>query len=288
MEFVNTIYEARMTRDSEDQKVLTYTDCSERLYLTLLILQLLNQYPTYRQLASKYAGDTKHSNYNHFRMYSTDLYNFVYFVTGDDTVMQKLKDPDSASKLRKRTSFPVLGFNRYLGELQSGLIPSSSMQLFMSIENGLNIKNTDYKTVRRNLFDYNKLTVRDKESTVTRLLHAARAKLRSSDIIEHLEKLASQRDLETGDVKDMEPKISVPDVSTQGRDLALYRYLVGGTNLVAVKRFIDSALNGKSIPSSIVQAYLPAIQLIDDIVKAGPSYVSVLKALQSRAKKSRN
>jgi len=56
---------------------------------------------------------------------------------------------------------------------------------------------------------------------------------------------------------------------------------------VAVKRFIDSALSGKSIPSSIVQAYLPAIQLIDDIVKAGPSYVSVLKALQSRAKKSR-
>jgi hypothetical protein len=62
---------------------------------------------------------------------------------------------------------------------------------------------------------------------------------------------------------------------------------LGGTNLVGVKRFIDLALVGKSIPGTMVQAYLPAIKLIDDIVKAGPSFVSVLKALQSRAQKNR-
>ena len=78
LDFLSSLFEARMTRDSDDHKILTYTDCAERLYLTLLILQLLNQYPTYRQYASKYARDTKHSNYNHFRMYSSDLYNFVY------------------------------------------------------------------------------------------------------------------------------------------------------------------------------------------------------------------
>jgi hypothetical protein len=88
-------------------------------------------------------------------------------------------------------------------------------------------------------------------------------------------------------VDDREPTVSTPDISTQGRDLAMYRYLVGGSNIVATKRFIDLALAGKSIPSSVVQAYLPAIKLIDDIVKAGPSHVSVLKALQKRAQKSR-
>ena len=131
------------------------------------------------------------------------------------------------------------------------------------------------------------MTQRDKRMTVTRLLHAARAKLRSADIIEYLEKLASDRNLETGNVQDNEPKISVPDISTQGRDLALYRYLVGGSNIVALKRFIDLALSGKSIPGSVVSAYLPAIKLVDDIVKAGPSFVQVLKALQSRAKNTK-
>jgi len=287
LDFLSSLFEARMTRDSRDQKVLTYTDCAERLYLTLLILQLLNQYPTYRQLATRYARETKHSNYDRFRMYSTDLYNFVYFVTGDEEAINKLKDPKNAMQMRKKSSFPTMAFNRYLGALQQGLIAPSIMQVFLNIETGLQIRNADYKSIRRSLFQFNTLSVRDKQNLVTRLLHAARAKLRSSDSIEHLEKLAADRNLETGRVNDAEPKVSVPDVSTQGRDLALYRYLVGGKNLVAVKRFIDSALSGKSIPSSIVGAYLPAIQLIDDIVKAGPAFVSVLKALQSRAKKTR-
>jgi hypothetical protein len=287
MDFVSSLFEARMTRDSNDQKVLTYTDCSERLYLTLLILQLLNQYPTYRQLASKYARDTKHSNYDRFRMYSTDLYNFVYFVTGNEEALNKLKDPESAKAMRKKSSFPTMAFNRYLMALQQGLIAPSIMQVFLNIENGLRISNTDYKNIRRNVFLFNSITEREKQNLVTRLLHAARAKLRSSDIIEYLEKLASDRNLETGRVDDREPTISIPDISTQGRDLAMYRYIVGGSNLVATKRFIDLALNGKSIPGSLVQAYLPAIKLIDDIVKAGPSFVSVLKALQSRAQKSR-
>jgi hypothetical protein len=287
MDFVSSLFEARMTRDSGDQKVLTYTDCSERLYLTLLILQLLNQYPTYRQLASKYARDTKHSNYDRFRMYSTDLYNFVYFVTGNEEALNKLKDPESAKAMRKKSSFPTMAFNRYLMALQQGLIAPSIMQVFLNIENGLRISNTDYKNIRRNVFLFNSITEREKQNLVTRLLHAARAKLRSSDIIEYLEKLASDRNLETGRVDDREPTISIPDISTQGRDLAMYRYIVGGSNIVATKRFIDLALNGKSIPGSLVQAYLPAIKMIHDIVKAGPGFVSVLKALQSRAQKSR-
>ena len=99
-----------------------------------------------------------------------------------------------------------------------------------------------------------------KKTTVTRLLHAARAKLRNADVIEYLEKLSADRRLETGSVKDAEPKISMPDIRTSGSELALYRYLVGGKNLMAVKRFIDSALSGKSIPSTKEQAYQPPKQ----------------------------
>ena len=148
LDFLSSLFEARMTRDSKDQKILTFTDCAERLYLTLLIMQLLNQYPTYRQLASKYSRETKHSNYDRFRMYSTDLYNFVYFVTGDDEALDKLKDPDSAKAMRKKSRFPTMAFNRYLSALQQGLIAPSIMQVFLNIESGLNIRNTDYKTIQ--------------------------------------------------------------------------------------------------------------------------------------------
>lgn len=287
MDFVSSLFEARMTRDSSDQKVLTYTDCCERLYLTLMILQLLNQYPTYRQLASKYARDTKHSNYNRFRMYSTDLYNFVYFVTGDEEALNKLKDPEGAKNIRKNVSFPIMAFNRFLTDLQTGIASKGNLQLFLNIESKLKINNTTYKSIRRDLFNWTTVNERNKATAVTNLLYASRAKLRNSDIIDDLEKLASDRNLEVATVKDNEPKISIPDISTASQDIALYRYLVGSENLIGVKRFLEYAMSGKSIPNTIVKAYLPAIKIIDDLVQAGPGFVSMLRALANRAKKQK-
>ena len=43
LDFPHDLYEARMTRDSENQRILTYTDCTERTYPSLLILQLLSK-----------------------------------------------------------------------------------------------------------------------------------------------------------------------------------------------------------------------------------------------------
>ena len=125
----------------------------------------------------------------------------------------------------------------------------------------------------------------DKKKVVTKLLLATRAKLRNSDLIPHLEELAAQRDLETGQVADNEPTISTPDaLPTTNKDLMFYRYIVGPRNLVGTKKFLDMAKQGKSVPSPFVQAYLPAIQMLDDIVKAGPGYITMLRALQKRAK----
>ena len=128
----------------------------------------------------------------------------------------------------------------------------------------------------------------DKKKAVTKLLFASRAKLRYSDLIPHLEELAAQRDLETSKVKDNEPKISTPDmIPTSNKDLMFYRYIVGPRNLVGTKKFLDMAKQGKSVPSPFIQAYLPAVKMLDDIVKAGPGYITMLRALQKRALQSK-
>ena len=122
---------------------------------------------------------------------------------------------------------------------------------------------------------------------VTRLLLAARAKLRSSDIIEYLEKLSAERDLEVYRITDPEPKVSVPDINVTGQDLAVYARLVGSKNLMLTKKFLELAKDGKSIPASVVQAYLPAIVMLDNIVKGGPSFISLLRTLENRAQNTR-
>jgi hypothetical protein len=254
----------------------------------MLTLELLRRYPQFAPVAHGYAKKTTdRDSYKHFRMYATDLYNFAYFVQGDTEALAKLKDPKSATAMRLRTTLPAMAFNRYLIALSSGRTSTiSDQKVFLDIESALHIVNTDYKAVRRNIFNLNRLATADKKKTVTRLLYAVRAKLRSSDIIEHLEALAAVRDLETAKVRDPEPTVSIADISVTAKDLGFYRYLLGTKNLMLAKKFIELAKDGKPIPPQMVRAYMPAIKSIDNIVKAGPAFISMLKALERRALQS--
>jgi hypothetical protein len=288
MDFIRGLEEARLTKDSNNLRSLTYTDCCERLYLTLLCLELLRQYPRYAKKAQAYAKKTLgKETYSQYRAFSTDLYNFIYFVVGDDEAINKLKNPGSAKQARQTVTLPLFALNRYLRSLSSSTIPSNIAQDFIKIESSLKITNSVYKIIRRNIINYGDLKANVKKETVTKLLFACRAKLRSSDIIDDLSALAAEKDLESPRVKDTEPKISTPDVTMTSAELALYRQLVGMGNVMMAKKFIEFAKQGNSIPPSMVQAYLPIIQMIDDIVNSGQGNVKYLQNLHQRAKKQR-
>jgi len=286
--FLKDIHESRMTRQAGTVKSLTYTDCCERLYLSVLILEILNQYAYFRNTAREYAKRTTgYDTFKSYRMSGTDLYNFAYFVNGDDEAMLKLKDPTSARNARNRTTLPLAQLIGWLKTVRGSTAYPQTSQFLMRLESALKITNTEYRTVRRNITRYKALNTKDKQDTVTRLLIAARAKLRNSDLIDDLSKLAATNDLETARVADNEPTVSVPDISTDARDISLYRYLVGTENVMRTKNFLDLAKQGKSIPGQFVQGYQPAIKMMDDIVQAGPAYVNLLRTLHQRAKKSR-
>jgi hypothetical protein len=285
MDFIKDLHEARMTKDGNTRS-LTYTDCMERSYLILLVLETMRRFPQFKLEIQKYAKKTSGFElYKYYRIMGTDLYNFLYFVAGDDSAQDKLKDPGAAKKLKKSIKIPIKDVNRYINDLARGAEPALVSKMFINLEQGFKITNSDYKEIRRSLSNFEKLNKQELQRMVTRLIYAVRAKLRSSDIIDNFEKFAAIKDLEKASVPDPEPTISVPDVLTSPTDIALYRYLVGTDNLMMAKRFIELAKDGKSIPSSMVQAYLPAIKMIDDIVQAGPAYVQNLRALHSRAKK---
>jgi len=82
-----------------------------------------------------------------------------------------------------------------------------------------------------------------------------------------LKSLLAVKNLEKASVIDPEPTVSTPDLSTTGAELALYRYLVGDKNLALTKKFLEQAKNGKSASAGMIQAYMPAIKMLDDIPK---------------------
>ena len=93
-----------------------------------------------------------------------------------------------------KTHLPVMGLNRWLTYVKSNNSASSS-ELFIQLEGRLNIKNTDYKTIRRAVTNWDRLSGADKKKWVTKLLLASRAKLRNSDIIMYIEELARKANL---------------------------------------------------------------------------------------------
>ena len=285
--FLRDLHESRMTKDNGSSQKLTYSDCGERAYLTLLALETMRQYPDFKDYVQRYAKKTAGFElYKMYRIMGTDLYNFIYFLVGDSKAQDKLKDPDSAKRMRASTKLPTAAINRYINTIAKGQEPTQINNMFMAIESAIKITNSDYKAIRRNLTNFARLTKAEKRLISTRLIFAVRAKLRSSDIIEDFEKFAAVKNLEKASVIDPEPTVSIPDLSTTGAELALYRYLVGDKNLALTKKFLEQAKNGKAASANMVQAYMPAIKMIDDIVQAGPGAVQQLRALHKRAKKS--
>ena len=263
MEFIQDINEARMTRDSSNARILTYTDCCERLYLTLLTLELLRKYPTFSNVVKVYAKRTSgYESYKYFRSNGTDLYNLIYYVNGDEKALNKLKDPDAAQRKRKTVTLPTMSLNGYITKLSYGQSIRSTAQLFIKLENELGIVNSDYKQIRRALNTWQGLSTVEKKRFVTKLLFAARAKLRSSDIIDDLEKLAAIRDLETSRVRDNEPTISTPDMTIDSKDLLWYKSIVGSENLFLARKFVEMTGRGTAIPSNVVRAYQKIIYYI--------------------------
>ena len=285
--FLRDLHESRMTKDNGNAKKLTYTDCGERAYLTLLALETMRQYPDFKAYVQRYAKKTAgFEQYKMYRIMGTDLYNFTYFLVGDSGAQDKLKDPESAKRMRASTKLPTSAINRYINAVAQGKTPVQLNNMFQAIESALKVSNSDYKSIRRNLMNFARLTKAEKRLISTRLIFAVRAKLRSSDIIEDFEKFAAVKNLEKASVIDPEPTISTPDLSTTGAELALYRYLVGDRNLALTKKFLEQAKDGKAASANMVAAYLPAIKMIDDIVKAGPGAVQQLRAVHKRAKRS--
>lgn len=287
MDFIKELHEARMTSDNGSSKQLTYTDCGERMYLMLLAFETMRKYPNFQFFIEKYCTKTAgFESYRAFRFMGTDLYNFLYFLVGDDEAQDKLKDPDAAKAMKQRVRIPIVAINKYISALaKRGKEPELVTKMFIDIESALNITNADYKSIRRGLHDYDTLNLNERKKLVTRLKFAVRAKLRSSDIIDEFEKFTMFKDLGSVDAVDPEPTISTPDITTSPADMAMYRYIVGANNIAQTKRFLEQAKNGKAVSADMLRAYMPAIKLLDDIVKAGPAYVQNLKALHDRAKK---
>ena len=275
--FLQYVAEGRVIRKQSDLNRYTFHEITERIYLSFLTLALLKNFSQTRGFAKTYSTQTlTYGSFDRVRTTANDLYNMLAVVAGDPDIVQKLANKNQAMALRQRQSVPVLAIRRYLRDLKN------DYRFLTQLESALDIRNPDYKNLRRTISDYPSLDGKRKQVTATRLLQALKAKLSGTDLQRQAQVFADKQHLELDDVVDAER--TVPGAELTPNEMAAYRILVGAANVRRAKIAADMVKRGKAVPAPIMIAYAPIIRMIDNIAKGGYTYVRLLQTIHDRAK----
>ena len=275
--FLQYVSEGRVVRRQSDLQRYTFQEITERIYLSFLTLTLLRNFAQTQGFVKQYATDTLgYGSFDRVRSTSNDLHNMMAVVAGDPEITKKLANKNAAMALRQRQTVPVLAIRRYLRDFRN------SYSFLTSLETALGITNADYKNLRRAISDYAQLDTRRKKATTTRLLQALKAKLSGTDLQRKAQEFADKQKLELDNVIDAER--TVPGAEMTPDEMTGYRVLVGASNVRRAKIAADMVKQGKAVPAPVMQAYVPVIKMVDDIVKGGYTFVKLLQTIHDRAR----
>lgn len=283
-QFIDYITEGKMIRNSDGVSRLSFTDASDLVLLYFLALHVMRHYPSRRFVKSYSDNVLKWQSWEHFRSSGNDLYNLLNIIDGDEKIIEKLNNPKAAKVLRQRSSFPTLTAKRLLRSFSSNIPSLSDANDLVKIDNSL--QNSRYSGLRRRIANYARLTPQDKRKAVTELELALKARGRNSDIVDYYILFVQDYDLESTQVKDTEPTVSVADpIPADTKDIQMLRMLgVPSKDLPFAYKVLNMTSRGLGIPPRFAQAYAPIMRIIDDIIKAGPGYVNLLKQVHNRAR----
>jgi hypothetical protein len=283
-QFIDYITEGKMIRNSDGVSRLSFTDAADLVLLYFLALHVMRHYPS-RRFVQTYSDEVlKWQNWDYFRSSANDFYGLLNIVNGDEGIVGKLSNPKAAMQLRKRTHFPTLTAKRLLRSFSKDAPSIMDANDLLRIDNSL--PNSKYGSLRRRIANYAKLTPQDRRRAVTELELALKARGRNSDIVDYYILFVQDYDLESTQVKDTEPTVSVADpIPADTKDIQMLRMLgVPNKDLPFAYKVLNMTTRGLGIPPRFAQAYAPVMRIINDIIKAGPGYVNLLKQVHNRAR----
>jgi hypothetical protein len=155
----------------------SFPEVTERIYISFLALTLLRSMEQGKAFTKTYADQTMaKGTFDQVRMMNNDLANMLAIVAGDPEITKKLKNKDQAQAMRQRQPVPVMAVRRYLRSWEE------HFKNLMQLERSLNIKDANYKNVRRAVASYATLDARTKSQLMARLKQLLQSKLPNTDI----------------------------------------------------------------------------------------------------------
>ena len=182
--FLKYVSEGKVIRRHSDLQRFTFPEVTERIYLSFLAMALMSQEKSAENFVKNYVEQTlAKGTFDQVRIINNDLANMMAIVAGDPDITKKLKNKNEAQAMRQRQPVPVMAVRRYMRTWED------HYRNLTQLERALNIRDANYKNVRRSVANYTKLNSRQKDQTLARLKQMLQAKLPNTDLLRRFKQI---------------------------------------------------------------------------------------------------
>jgi len=182
--FLKYVSEGKVIRRHSDLQRFTFPEVTERIYISFLALSLLSQHKDTEGFAKAYADQTMaKGTFDQVRMINNDLANMLAIVAGDPDITKKLKNKNQAQAMRQRQPVPVMALRRYMRSWDE------HYKNLSVLERSLNITDANYRSIKRAVANFNRLTTRSQRQTIDKLKHMVQGKLPGTDLHKKIREL---------------------------------------------------------------------------------------------------
>lgn len=213
LSFINTeITEARMFRNRTITRKLGIDDIANFAFLnTLLLFILYNEYDTAPAAIGFADATIRYNSFDNYRISGSDLY-LAYYILYDrsgesDSIIGGT--PEKNAIARKRINMPFSMMRKFFKEMSSNTLQTDGafvQRFFLTLERKLNIKTSNYKSIRRLVQNWPKTSTSEKQLVITRLLMYFRTNARLAEMFPQLDALSRNKNLGIADASNPETK----------------------------------------------------------------------------------
>ena len=181
-DFIKTLNESKMIKGQESLKNFSARDCADLAFTCVLTLQILHSEENGKEFAAEYAHKIlMFDDVDSFRLSGNDLYTlmFVLFGKNNNSAINHLKNQEDSLALLKTLRFDYTTFRKWLEAIISQDLVDND-KFLLSLESDLNIRDSNLRSIRRAVCDWNNLDNNEKADVID-LLTETYTKINAED-----------------------------------------------------------------------------------------------------------
>ena len=208
--FVNDLNEAsKMYKTRQQLETVDLKNTADFAFMNLLTMHIMSQNPSTKPMAQDYAKRTLAGggNFKNYRRDGNDLYHALHKISTKTGI-------DASEKAQAaRVGIPEQQLKTYLRSIAAGQNPKQASGLFMRLERSLDIKEANYKSIRRMATGWQGLQAGQKQLAATKIIQYYRANAIRSELYEPFKQFSKAGGLINPNIASAEPKITARKIA---------------------------------------------------------------------------